>query len=497
MTTPYRNKLLDMVPTNSGHWEGSPVDGRWVEGETPEEKMARINALATVFQGRGVSPEGWAWGGDFANPYGGGETGIVGESVDPYQVVKKVGTNPGNFLTDRGSNTMQGTYNPATGTVENESFHPADGWNFADLAKMGAFAYGGMALQGAMAGGAAAGTAGATAAELAAATAADTAAGLIPAGEAGAATLAGGGTGVVGNAIAGAGSLAGTVGATAEELAAAQAADQAAGLIPAGQPGAATLAGGGAGVVGSGLGTTAGTGAGILPEELASSMPATVAQAATTAGTAASAVDPWLKIAGLIAPIGSAIAQSIGANSAADAQAKAASDALALQQKQFDATAPWRNAGEASLNKLMGLLNDGSLTKTFPGMNPTEEAGYAFAAKEGQRAIDNSASARGGIGGAALKAGSRFAEDNANKFYNDSFNRFQTEKTNTTNPLFQIAGFGPQANQQAQVATDNMSGLNLYGGAANAKNDLAQGNIYGTLINQLGAWWNPPKTPGT
>jgi hypothetical protein len=145
------------------------------------------------------------------------------------------------------------------------------------------------------------------------------------------------------------------------------------------------------------------------------------------------------------------------------------------------------------------LLNSGELTSKFAGMNPMEEKGYAFQAREGQRAIDNSASARGGIGGAALKAGARFAEDNANKHYNDAFNRFQTERTNTTNPLYQIAGFGPQANQQVQQAGQNyanQAGNNIIGAAnAGAASGVAQGNIYAGGINQLAAignragWW--------
>jgi hypothetical protein len=194
---------------------------------------------------------------------------------------------------------------------------------------------------------------------------------------------------------------------------------------------------------------------------------------------------------------------SQGSKDAATTQADAANASTAAGQRQFDMVradqAPWRAAGEASLNKLMGLLNDGGLTSKFAGMNPQEEAGYAFAAREGQRAIENSASARGGIGGAALKAGARFAEDNANRFYSDAFNRFQTERTNTQNPLFKIAGFATDANQQVGQAGQNyanQAGNNLIGaGNASAANSIAQGNIYGNTINQLGAignranWW--------
>ena len=207
--------------------------------------------------------------------------------------------------------------------------------------------------------------------------------------------------------------------------------------------------------------------------------------------------------AGIGGALGNAIGGSNASEDAANAQRAAAESATGEQARQFNITQqnqePWRTAGETSLNKLMGLLQDGSITSKFAGMNPMEEAGYKFAAREGQRAIDNRASASGGFGGAALKAGARFAEENANKFYGDAFNRFQTERTNTLNPLFQIAGYGPLANQQVQQAGQNyanQAGMNIIGaGNANAANAINQGNIYGNLGNQLAAignrnnWW--------
>jgi hypothetical protein len=250
-------------------------------------------------------------------------------------------------------------------------------------------------------------------------------------------------------------------GATAADLAAA---DAGAGLIPAEQSGAATMAGGGTGVVGGEI--AAGGGVGVaefnpngLPQgsRYASDFPTGGGMATgSTGGGFASAANAGASLIGTYL-------QAAAAADAARLQADAANNATALQRYQYEQTrsdaTPWRVAGETSLNKLMGLLNSGELTSKFAGMNPMEEKGYAFQAREGQRAIDNSASARGGIGGAALKAGARFAEDNANKHYNDAFNRFQTERTNTTNPLYQIAGFGPQANQQVQRTPERLAEL--------------------------------------
>jgi hypothetical protein len=303
----------------------------------------------------------------------------------------------------------------------------------------------------------------------------------------------GGGEVAAGEVAAGAG--VGEAGAvSAADLAAA---DTAAGLIPAGEAGSATLAGGGTGIgtematVGGTSGTTAGT-AGATP-------------AATTPTTTAKPFG-FMDAVQIAAPLVTTLIQSDANKDAIKASTDASNAAIALQKTQYDTTRAdqvrWRAAGENALNKLMGLLNDGSLTSKFGGMNPQEEAGYAFQAREGQRAIENSASARGGFGGDVLKAGARYAEENANRHYNDAFNRFQTERTNTTNPLFQIAGFGTQANQQVQAAGQNAannSGNALIGaGQDQGAGAINRGNIYSDTINQLAGiganrWNTPPK----
>lgn len=203
--------------------------------------------------------------------------------------------------------------------------------------------------------------------------------------------------------------------------------------------------------------------------------------------------DPVTAIVGL----GSA---AIGANatkSAASKQAKSAKDANALQLQMYEQTredqAPWRAAGQESLNKLMALLNDGSLTSKFAG-NVELEPGYQFGMKEGMKAIDNSASARGGIGGAALKAGTRYAQDYAGTKYGQAFDRWRAEQGDIYNRLAGIAGIGQQANAIGATAGSNYAnqvGANMMDAAnAQAASRVAQGNIYGNLLNQGAAWGN-------
>lgn len=189
---------------------------------------------------------------------------------------------------------------------------------------------------------------------------------------------------------------------------------------------------------------------------------------------------------------------SEGSSDAADTQADAANRASDLQRSQYDQTradnAPWRAAGEQALNKLTGLMNDGSLTSRFSGQGIESEPGYAFGMQQGMRGIDNSASARGGIGGAALKAGTRYAQDYAGTKWGAAFDRDRMEKSDIFNRLSGFAGTGQQINAANSAAGQNyanQAGANMIGaGNAQAANYLNQGNIYSNGINQLAAYGN-------
>lgn len=137
-----------------------------------------------------------------------------------------------------------------------------------------------------------------------------------------------------------------------------------------------------------------------------------------------------------------------------------------------------------------GMVND--FNRRFGLEDFKQDPGYAFGMQQGMRAVDNSASARGGIGGAALKAGTRYAQDYAGTKYNESFNRWNTETTGAYNRLANIAGLGQQAVSQVGSSganAANQMGSNMIGaGNAGAANALNQGNIYGNALGQLGAY---------
>jgi hypothetical protein len=209
----------------------------------------------------------------------------------------------------------------------------------------------------------------------------------------------------------------------------------------------------------------------------------------------------------LIAGVASAAIGSDASRKASNRQLDSVNAANALQEQHYQQTredqAPWRAAGQQSLDRLMGILSDGKYsTAQFTPQDLQNDPGYKFQQEQGMRGINNMADAFG-VGGASLKAASRFNQGLAGTEYNNAFNRFQTERTNTLNPLFQAAGLGQVANQQMQGAGQNYAnqyGANVIGGGnASAANAMNQGNIYGNAVNSLAAyggrnnWWQNPN----
>ena len=208
---------------------------------------------------------------------------------------------------------------------------------------------------------------------------------------------------------------------------------------------------------------------------------------------------PW----GAAAIVGAAVIGASASNNASQNQADAAGDAARIQQEQYWQTRadnePWRQSGQNALNKLNALMESGSLTSRFTGADVANDPGYQFGLNEGMRSIDNSASARGGIGGAALMRGSRFANDYATTKFGQAFDRNRMEQADIFNRLSGLAGTGQQtnaANSAAGANYANQAGAAMIGaGNAAAANSINQGNIYGNTVNQLGAygsrnnWW--------
>ena len=168
---------------------------------------------------------------------------------------------------------------------------------------------------------------------------------------------------------------------------------------------------------------------------------------------------------------GSAVLGYMGSSNAADAQLEASAASTAAQERMFDKQtalqAPWRQAGEQALNKLTPL----AMNYQKFGMDQfQQDPGYAFRLSEGQKALDRSATARGGlISGSALKAATRYGQDMGSQEYTNAFNRYQTERAAQLQPLQSLAGVGQTSANTLTQAAGNF-------GAAEGANAIGAGN---------------------
>jgi hypothetical protein len=136
---------------------------------------------------------------------------------------------------------------------------------------------------------------------------------------------------------------------------------------------------------------------------------------------------------------------------------------------------PWLKAGERALGKL-----EGAVDYTPFGMSQFQaDPGYAFRLSEGQKALDRSAAARGGlISGNALKAATGYGQEMGSQEYTNAFNRYQQERAAKLQPLQSLAGVG-----QTTAA-----GLGAAGAAnANAMGNYMTGGAAASAAGQVGA----------
>ena len=194
----------------------------------------------------------------------------------------------------------------------------------------------------------------------------------------------------------------------------------------------------------------------------------------------------------------SSIYGATAAKNAAQAQIDASSQANQLaygmyQQNRADQM-PWMQAGTGALKQLVaGTQPGGEFTKNFTpadlaaGMDP----GYAFRISEGNKALNATAAARGGlISGNAIKAGQDYGQAAASQEYQNAFSRYQTNRANRLNPLQSLAGLGQSAvNTTGAMGTNyaNTAGTNITGaGNASAAGTIGTANAISSGITGIG-----------
>lgn len=205
--------------------------------------------------------------------------------------------------------------------------------------------------------------------------------------------------------------------------------------------------------------------------------------------------------------IGGAI-QSGAAKDAANKQKDAAMYATDLQREMWEDDKsryeqqradlePWRAAGVRAL----GGLENADFQRDFSMKDFQKDPGYDFRMSEGQKALERSAAARGGLqSGGTLKALTRYGQDFASNEFNNAYNRFNADRDRRFNRLSSLAGIGQTAN--SQIANNNAAlssggqsfatnaGNNIMG-AANAAGaaGIAGANAWGSALGGIGQNW--------
>jgi hypothetical protein len=187
-------------------------------------------------------------------------------------------------------------------------------------------------------------------------------------------------------------------------------------------------------------------------------------------------------------------AANAGAQSSIDLQRRMYEEGVARQQ-------PFYQAGVNALPEYVsGIGQGGELVRGFTQADYQADPGYAFRLSEGQKALDRSAAARGGlISGSALKAAQRFGQDMASQEFGNAYNRFRDTQSLRRNALAGVTGFAPTAAGAMSASGQNYAtnaGNAMIGQGDNTSNALlaaqqARSSSYGQVGSALNRYLTP------
>ena len=209
------------------------------------------------------------------------------------------------------------------------------------------------------------------------------------------------------------------------------------------------------------------------------------------------------------------------AKKASKAQVAATEQANATQREIFDRQQalqePFRQAElakQAALMQRLGIGGDtgagpyGDLSSGFmPANFMTEmDPGYNFRFNEGMKALERKMAASGMTqSGAAMKAATRYGQDYASNEFNNAFQRYQTSRNATLNPLmggsastnYLSGALGNMGNQisENQIGAGNARASGYVGGANAYTNAISSGlNAYmgANMMNNMMGLAPPP-----
>jgi small-conductance mechanosensitive channel len=174
--------------------------------------------------------------------------------------------------------------------------------------------------------------------------------------------------------------------------------------------------------------------------------------------------------------------QADAAQSAAQTQADAAVRAAEIQAEQ---RAPWVDAGKLALQRLQtGLAPGGEFRAQFSMADAMNAPAMQTALATGREAIEQSAASRGGLLTSNTLAGlTDYGQKVGAQYQNQAFNQYLAQLEANLKPIQSLAQVGQT--EVGRVA-DTASNAVLTGGGALAGAQMAQGNIYGSAVSNLG-----------
>jgi hypothetical protein len=189
----------------------------------------------------------------------------------------------------------------------------------------------------------------------------------------------------------------------------------------------------------------------------------------------------------------SSLVGGLAAKSAADTQARATDRATQAQErmfgKQVELQEPFRQVGVNALPALVAASEYDPFTLDKFQADP----GYGFRFKEGLRALENRAAARGNLlSGNQMRELVNFGQNLASQEYGNAFNRYQAEFASRLNPYQALAGVGQtSANTLTNAAGDlgRSIGSNIVaGGVARASGNMGMANALSSGLGQYLAY---------
>jgi hypothetical protein len=191
--------------------------------------------------------------------------------------------------------------------------------------------------------------------------------------------------------------------------------------------------------------------------------------------------------------IGSSLIGGVAAKSAGDTQAAATREASAAQErmfgKQVELQEPFRQVGVNALPELVAA----SKYEPFTMAKFQADPGYAFRLKEGLKALDRSAAARGGLlSGAQLRGITEYGQELGSQEFTNAFNRYQAERAARLNPLQSLTGMGLTTAANVAGAAgrlgENIGSNIIGGGAARASSYMGMANALSSGLGQYLAY---------